>query len=834
MSRRLSFIRKAARFSVHAWLRARQEWAIDGVYGLRRLVARRVQALWLRRLIDPFAPAESLAAAGRVDDAIEFCRARLGPLATVSSSSLRSRKAAWTLLADLLVVNGEAEEAEHIYTRILKVSENDLTARWGLANLRRRKGSAQSQIPLKVHFFTLVLNGMPLIKGHIDEMLKLPFEWHWHIVEGIAALNHDTAWSRAFGGRADETLHRNGLSNDGTSEYLDHLVESYPDRISLYRAPRGRAWDGKVEMVRAPLANINEECLLWQIDVDESWTADQIARMRQKFIEDPDRTAAFFLCHYFVKNLVITTANTYGNHLDYEWLRVWRFRPGDHWLSHEPPRLCRRLDDSGIWTDLASINPFAHGETLRDNLVFRHLAYVLPQQLRFKEIYYGYKSAFQQWQDLPVAGPVHLRDHLPWITDGAIADECHKYDIAPPVVPGNNLGIPPVGPAKPSRLYRSGKTDIDLVACNNILIVKLDNIGDAVLLSPFLRELRSNAPHARITLMVQRKVHNVVAACPYIDRIVPVELQSGSEAFRCSDDEFLVEYDRHDYDLTIVPRWDIDQSQAGLIARRSGAKRVVGFSEGVIQRKARENRGLDEYFTDVLPKVDPDHEVVQNLALLRFMNGTIRGDKLEAWITPEDRARAAFLMQSWKGEDGMVAVCPGASHIGKVLPHSNLIRILERLPSSLRFVLLGGPEDRERSRPLIEHFGKRMLPLCGETSLREAIAILERCRAALTMDSALAHFAAAIEKPVAVFSMHPRDGGNDTLDQSPARFGPWCPPERRLIMQPDRAWPGCESGCRWRSVRPHCIGNIDYAAAARAIEEFLAQQEDTAFSVSAR
>ena len=31
-------------------------------------------------------------------------------------------------------------------------------------------------------------------------------------------------------------------------------------------------WDGKREMVNEPLFNINEECLLWQIDADELWT----------------------------------------------------------------------------------------------------------------------------------------------------------------------------------------------------------------------------------------------------------------------------------------------------------------------------------------------------------------------------------------------------------------------------------------------------------------------------------------------------------------------------------------------------------------------------------
>jgi len=46
--------------------------------------------------------------------------------------------------------------------------------------------------------------------------------------------------------------------------------------ITVYRKPRDVFWDGKREMVNAPLANINEECLLWQVDADELWTVEQI------------------------------------------------------------------------------------------------------------------------------------------------------------------------------------------------------------------------------------------------------------------------------------------------------------------------------------------------------------------------------------------------------------------------------------------------------------------------------------------------------------------------------------------------------------------------------
>ena len=82
---------------------------------------------------------------------------------------------------------------------------------------------ARTALSLPVHLFTIVLNGQPFIRHHIEVFKQLPFKWHWHIIEGVADLKHDTAWSVKLGGRISEQLHRDGLSNDGTAEYIDEL-----------------------------------------------------------------------------------------------------------------------------------------------------------------------------------------------------------------------------------------------------------------------------------------------------------------------------------------------------------------------------------------------------------------------------------------------------------------------------------------------------------------------------------------------------------------------------------------------------------------------------------
>jgi glycosyltransferase involved in cell wall biosynthesis len=288
--------------------------------------------------------------------------------------------------------------------------------------------------PLSVHFFTIVLNGQPFIRYHIDIFKELPFKWHWHIVEGVADLKHDTGWSTKLGGRVADDIHHNGRSNDGTTEYLDELARLYPENVTVYRKPEGLFWDGKREMVNEPLvSSIREECLLWQIDADELWTIDQICTVQQMFLHNPDKTAAFYWCSYFVgENLVISSRNCYAQNPQQEWLRTWRFKPGCVWVAHEPPTLAEPLP-KGQWRDVATVNPFLHEETEKRGLIFQHFAYATQEQVQFKEQYYGYANAVSQWNSLQeqTQFPVLLRQFFAWVHDATMVEKAESCGVVP-------------------------------------------------------------------------------------------------------------------------------------------------------------------------------------------------------------------------------------------------------------------------------------------------------------------------------------------------------------------------------------------------------------------
>lgn len=256
---------------------------------------------------------------------------------------------------------------------------------------------------MKIHFFTIVLDGLPWIASHYPMMRQLPFKWTWHVVEGVAAPVKCTFWCKPLKPR---------LSEDGTTQYLKSLT--FDGRVKLYQKER---WEGKIEMVNAPLREIKEECLLWQIDSDEIWTAEQVGRVRQMFLQQPNKTSALFFCRYFMGPDIVTVgANSYGNTGEHEWRRVWRINPGEIFTTHEPPVIGGRKE-----------RDFPRTETAEAGLIFDHFAYALEKTLAFKQQYYGansgwYKNALADWRRLQTneSWPVkRLKDFIPWVDEKA-------------------------------------------------------------------------------------------------------------------------------------------------------------------------------------------------------------------------------------------------------------------------------------------------------------------------------------------------------------------------------------------------------------------------------
>lgn len=267
----------------------------------------------------------------------------------------------------------------------------DTTRHW-FAEQEKERVHLVTRGPLEMHLITIVLDGAPMIFGHLPMLNRLAIKWTWHIVEGAAMPVNCTAWCQPQVAR---------LSRDGTTEVLTDLAK-HPN-IRIYKRPM---WLGKLEMVNIPLPSIAGECVLVQLDVDEFWTTQQLENMAWLFGSHTEKTHALFWCRYFFgPHLYSSTKHAYGNNPKQEWKRAWRFQPGAKFVSHEPPVMDREQA------------AFSHEETASQGLIFDHYAYALQTQVQFKERFYGYKHAVEQWQCLQAvtSGCPNAADFLGWL-----------------------------------------------------------------------------------------------------------------------------------------------------------------------------------------------------------------------------------------------------------------------------------------------------------------------------------------------------------------------------------------------------------------------------------
>jgi glycosyltransferase involved in cell wall biosynthesis/ADP-heptose:LPS heptosyltransferase/chemotaxis methyl-accepting protein methylase len=640
---------------------------------------------------------------------------------------------------------------------------------------------------LPIHFFTIVLNGQPFIQHHINVFKQLPFHWHWHIVEGVAELNHDTAWSKATGGRIPDGLHQNGLSVDGTTEYLNALKKEFPDNVTIYRPPAGKFWDGKREMVNAPLGNVREQCLLWQVDADELWTFSQLVRAHALFRAHPEKTAAQFYCHFFVgPKLVITSRDTYGNHSAYEWQRVWRFQPGDRWAAHEPPRLHRGE------VDVASLNPFSHVETEAMGLVFQHYAYATEAQLRFKETYYGYAGAVEQWSKLQRSEqfPQKLSDHFAWVRDEAVVNHLSALGIQR-LAPEAWFGI-----AKPTN---PGSLD----SAQRILFVRTDSIGDAVLASSMLEPIRRKYPQAKLTVLCQQHVADLFVACPFVDSIICYDRKKMD--IPAEHAQILAEITAFHPDLILNSVRSRDHFSNELTQLYRAARHIAIESSFDNISPADHFQSLGGYEQLIPTPGAHKPELARHTDFLRGLG--IESGILQpvVWTTSADEQQAdAFFQQKSLSPATTIAVFPGAQHDVRV--YHGYGEALKGL-KDFHFLIFGDASQKPLALALERDLPGRTTSLCGRSNLRQTATLLRRCRLYVGAESAGAHMACAM----GVSNVVLLGGGHF------GRFLPYSPLTSAVSLPLD-----C-FGCNWRCPhrRAHCVKDLSPAVLAEVIKQTL-------------
>lgn len=289
-----------------------------------------------------------------------------------------------------------------------------------------------------------------------------------------------------------------------------------------------------------------------------------------------------------------------------------------------------------------------------------------------------------------------------------------------------------------------------LHGARRILAVRLDNVGDVVLLSPALRALRNAAPMASITLMATPVGAQVAPLLPWIDDVVVQQVvwqdASGAMPFDPTREQSLVETLRAGaYDAAFIFT-SFSQSPyppayacylAGIPIRAGLSKE---FGGAVLSHNGR-------------PLPDDVHQAERNLRLLEDAGIPAMDRSLELRVPHDARASADGLLQA-HGLGAMtrlVVVAPGASCAARRYAPNRFVAAAQQVAraSGLRIVVAGS----ERERPLAADIASAVeggVSLAGDTTIPELAAVIDRAALVIANDSGPMHIADALRRPMVI------------------------------------------------------------------------------------
>src|ERR1035441_5010241 len=279
-----------------------------------------------------------------------------------------------------------------------------------------------------------------------------------------------------------------------------------------------------------------------------------------------------------------------------------------------------------------------------------------------------------------------------------------------------------------------------------IVLLRLDRIGDFVLGIPAFRALRQAHPKARISVVVPSPVAELAKVCPYFDEVYIFDalwLLPGEKPLdRWKSAWKLIRFLRSKpIDLLLDFRYQnrLDPLIAGL----SGAGIRAGFDLGWVS-------GL---LTVKAPLPPPGlHQVDRNLMLLKAIGVAAVDRKLEMWFDEHDRKTAESHLPAQELLPGIprIMVHIGAASPSKRWKGDSFEVLIHELHANTQADILaaGGESDLGFAQEVVDGLECPIINLVGKLSLRQMAALMGDCKVFIGCDSGATHLAAACGVPV--------------------------------------------------------------------------------------
>jgi ADP-heptose:LPS heptosyltransferase len=355
------------------------------------------------------------------------------------------------------------------------------------------------------------------------------------------------------------------------------------------------------------------------------------------------------------------------------------------------------------------------------------------------------------------------------------------------------------------------RVPLDPGAVRDVLVLRLDRIGDVLMSLPALHDLRAALPAAHIRLAVGRWSQAVAQGAPVDEVLVWSAPWVGRAAEGADSWRNLArrarDLRRAPPDLALDLQGDV---RANLLLALTGAPRRAGYA----------NTGGGWLLTDVVPLDETISWVEQNRQAVAQVTGRAPGDGHPDPLTAADRdfGRNLYANLRLEARRPLVGLHPSGGRRIKQWDVARWREVTARLQRDFGATVLitGGESDRPLAEVVARGMAEAPIDLTGKLTVRETMAVIAGLDLFLSPDTGPMHMAAAVGTPsVSVF------GPSDPVRYFSGAPGPrhvvvrhelWCSP-CNLIRRPPAECDGDKP--------PECLRLVSvdevYGAAARLL-----------------
>jgi ADP-heptose:LPS heptosyltransferase len=276
----------------------------------------------------------------------------------------------------------------------------------------------------------------------------------------------------------------------------------------------------------------------------------------------------------------------------------------------------------------------------------------------------------------------------------------------------------------------------------SILVLRLRAFGDTLLTTPTLRGLKKAYPHARLSILLEPSMAQVVAGLPYVDEVIPYDRLRWKKAGKWAELKGTVamwlQLRRRRFDLVVdvlgTPRTAMLAWMSAAPTRVGFAFRVRRWAYNLVWEPSPQRKYIADYTADVLRALghEPD-----SLAL-DFQVPAAAQEAMDAWLKAQglDQGPAPLLVMGAGGWE--------LKRYPLVKMAAAVRQVLDASPRPAIF--LWGPGEEGMARELVALAGAGSC-LAPPTDFQRMGALLRRSALLITNDNATKHLAVACGCP---------------------------------------------------------------------------------------